>query len=237
MTDPDQNRWALQPIWAWHEQIPQVWRNGGDVLSADQTRVTFTDPKTVEAVQWIGDLQHVHGIVGGGVPDGSAAMIIVHPGWYGFTKTFNFDVGYAQPPIPVGGQQASRSYYQELVIFRKDPERIEAAWTFVKWLMTPEHIAVWNASTGYLPTSRDVLETDLYATWLAENPGMTAWLEMLNYVRGLPRFDGFDPIGGLFMEALFRVLSGETTAQVALSAVQDAAQSLLDEALARRRAN
>ena len=60
---------------------------------------------------------------------------------------------------------------------------------------------------------------------------------MLNYVRGLPRFDGFDPIGGLFMEALFRVLSGETTAQVALSAVQDAAQSLLDEALARRRAN
>jgi len=229
LTDPEKRTYALQPVWAWQSQVPWVWRAKADIISQDGTKVTFTDKKTVAAVQWMGDLEAIHAVTGGSVPAGTAAMIVVHPGWYTFSQSFEFEVGYAQPPIPANGQHISRSYYQELVIFRSNRESEEAAWQFIKWLMAPENIAVWNASTGYLPTSRAVLETDIYSTWLRENPGMKPWIKSLENIRTLPRMPGFGEIGSLFGQALNKVRAGEASAYVALSEVQERAQAKLDE--------
>lgn len=80
LTDPNSGRYGFQPSWPGYMSIQWVWRNGGDIISADLTRASFTQPETVEAVQWLGDLEYRHGVVGGGVPEGSAAMIVVHPG-------------------------------------------------------------------------------------------------------------------------------------------------------------
>src|SRR5690606_1404204 len=127
------------------------------------------------------------------------------------------EVGYAMPPVPEGGVQTTRSYYQELAITRSNAEREQAAWTFLKWLMAPEQIVKWNVNTGYLPVSRDVLETVEFQDWLRDNPGVTAWLDMLNYIRGLSRMPGSGEVRGLFMEALNEVRSGESSALAALS--------------------
>ncbi len=40
-----------------------VWSNGADWLNADHTKVTITDPKFVEALQWVADLGLVDGVV------------------------------------------------------------------------------------------------------------------------------------------------------------------------------
>lgn len=229
LTDSGRGKYALQPIWSPFELLPHVWQNRGDILSPDAARITFTDAKTVEAVQWIGDWERVHRLVGGSVPAGTASMIFIHPGWYEYSRTFNFEVGYAPLPIPAGGQQATRSFYQELVIFRSQTESEAAAWTFMKWLMSPERIARWNVKTGYLPTNRAVLNTPAYRDWLQANPGMRAWLEMMNYVHGLPRVPGFNTIYDLFMQAVNQVRQGKASARAALAAVQDAAQGELDQ--------
>jgi multiple sugar transport system substrate-binding protein len=39
-----------------------VWSNGADWLDAEHTEVTVTDPKFVEALQWVADLILVHGV-------------------------------------------------------------------------------------------------------------------------------------------------------------------------------
>lgn len=39
-----------------------VWSNGADWLNAEHTEVTVTDPKFVEALQWVADLILVHGV-------------------------------------------------------------------------------------------------------------------------------------------------------------------------------
>ena len=40
-----------------------VWSNGADWLNADHTKVTVTDPKFVEALQWVANLSLVDGVV------------------------------------------------------------------------------------------------------------------------------------------------------------------------------
>ena len=233
LSDPEKGLYALQPIWWWGEQLPFVWMNGGEVISADGKKVTFTDPKVVEAVQWYGDLQHVHNVIGADVPSGRAAMIWVHSGWFEFSKSFAFNVGYAKLPRPADGKFATRSFYQELTITRNTPERIEAAWTFLKWLMDPETIVHWNIITGYLPTSRAVVNTRAYRAWLTENPGMQAWLDMMNYVRGWPRM-GFDGVGAQFQAAMDKVCTGQASARVALEEVQAKAQAEWDKELTHK---
>ncbi|HVF26342.1 MAG TPA: sugar ABC transporter substrate-binding protein, partial [Anaerolineales bacterium] len=42
----------------WAVWLPYVWMNGGDVLSADGTQCTLTEPAAVEALEWYGDFIH-----------------------------------------------------------------------------------------------------------------------------------------------------------------------------------
>lgn len=230
VTDPEKGWYGFHPSWPAYMTVQWIWRNKGRLLAEDQKTATFTDPRTVEALQWYVDLHTRHGVVGGSVPDGTAAMIVVHPGWYGYSKSFAFDVGTALPPIPKDGQRASLSYYKELVVFRTTPERQEAAWTFIKWLMQPERLADWCVTTGYLPVSRAALETKTYQDYLNANPAVLAWVDELNYVRHFPAVPGYGEMLGVFQQAIDQARQGENDAYSILSSLQDKAQAILNEA-------
>jgi len=231
LTDPEKEQYALQTGWQSWVMIQWVWRNKGRVVSEDGKTVTLTNEQVVEATQWLAELGSIHNVVGGSVPAGTAAMIVVHPGWYGDALNFDFEIGTAPPPVPADGEQASLSYYKDLCIFRSSPEREEAAWEFIQWLMAPEQLAIWCAETGYLPVSRDVLGTDRYSAFLSKNPGVMPWIDQLNYLRdpGPQRSTGWWDVVSYFHQALTQVRKGETSAYVALSELQEAAQAKLDE--------
>ncbi|HEX6972645.1 MAG TPA: ABC transporter substrate-binding protein [Limnochordia bacterium] len=228
LTRPDEGRFGAQVGWAGYIAVQWLWRNGGGLVSEDLTQATLTDPRTVEALQWYVDLEVEHGVAGGGVPQGTSAMIVVHPGWYGLAQTFPFEFGTGPAPIPQGGQRASLSYYKELVIFKTEPVRQEAAWRFVKWLMAPEQNAVWATRTGYLPISRAVLQTERYREYLRANPRLNPWLDELNHIRSFPYIPAYGQILALLEQAIGRIRQGEAAYPV-LSSLQPRAQALLDE--------
>lgn len=90
LTDPERGRWGFEPGWPGYMSIQWVWRNGGGLVSDDLRQALFDQPETVEAVQWLADLERVHRVTGGHVPAGTAGMIVVHTGWFEFAKTFPF---------------------------------------------------------------------------------------------------------------------------------------------------
>lgn len=233
LTDADSGQYSFH-LWGFpYMSVQWIWRNNGSLVSEDLRRVTFTDPRTVDALQWYGDLVVNHRIAGGSFADGSAAMMVTHAGWYGQFKDFSFEADASYPPISETGTRASLNYYKELVIFRSTPEKEQAAWTFVKWLMEPENLAHWAVETGYLPVSQTALGTDTYQHYLQENPKLLAWIEELAYLRGFPYLTSWGQILELFGQASSAVRSGQASAATALEGLQGAAQAILDREWAR----
>jgi multiple sugar transport system substrate-binding protein len=218
--------YGFQRLSANYQVIQWIWRNGGNIVSEDETKATFTDPKAIEALQWFADLSLVHSVVGGNFSDGTAAMFVSHPGWYQANEGYwSFEPGTAPTPIPQGGTRASSSYYKEFVLFRSTPEKQEAAWTFLQWLMEPDRIAEWYVTTGYLPVSREILMTSTYQFHLMENPWLNPYVAELDYTRD--QID--DNVLQLFSEAVSLAVSGKMTAQGAMEAMQPTVQLYLDE--------
>ena len=55
----------------------------------------------------------------------------------------------------------------------------DGAWDFIKFCSSPEMMAQWTFSTGYLPVSKDVESLDMYKAYLNENPGFALIMDEL----------------------------------------------------------
>ncbi|NLN28798.1 MAG: extracellular solute-binding protein, partial [Firmicutes bacterium] len=228
LTDPERGRWGFEPGWPGYMSIQWVWRNGGGLVSDDLRQALFDQPETVEAVQWLADLERVHRVTGGHVPTGTAGMIVVHTGWFEFAKTFPFTFGTDPAPISETGQRASLSYYKELVLFRSTPEREEAAWRFIRWFSEPEQQAQWGERTGYLPVNRQALQLESYQQYMRDNPRLLPWITELDDIRNFPLTPAWGQILQMFESALTQVRQGQAAGTV-MAAAQSAAQAILDE--------
>ena len=72
-------------------------------------------------------------------------------------------------------------------------EQKRAAWTFMKFLISPEITAYWSAKTGYVPVRKSAVETQIWKQFLVENPDAEIPLKQLEY--GV-----FDPQLGVWYE-------------------------------------
>lgn len=64
--------------------------------------------------------------------------------------------------LPTGGNAA--------IITAKDPEKVKAAWEYIKFVTGPRGQQVTAEITGYLPTNRQVLKTEYMGQFYADNP-------------------------------------------------------------------
>ncbi len=161
---------------------------------------------------------------------GRTAMFIHSNGtvpWVRQSATFPWGTA----PVPAGTRPASTVAGLDLAIFREATQAEQrAAWTFTKWLLSPEVNARWSAAAGYLPVRQSTLETPSMQAYLQEaahekasgiesldrlvfDPGIPAWNDMRNFVS----------------EAVEKVLLLGTDPQQALDeAVQKSKQAILD---------
>lgn len=98
----------------------------------------------------------------------------------------NFEINTAFLPkakeygVPTGGCN--------LVITSKasDKEK-QAAWEFIKWITSPEQAAISTVTTGYVPTSKTVTETEAIQNLFKERPQFKVALDQLeSYGHGRP---------------------------------------------------
>jgi multiple sugar transport system substrate-binding protein len=211
----------------WSTQA-MIESHGGRLLgcSAGHSAPAFDSPAAAGGIQYWSDMVH----------DGDALNVLWNQGQQAFVAgqvaTFittiakrdtlqtsvKFDLrattfptfGKTRPRLPAGGNA--------LMVFSQAPEKRAAAIEFIKYLESPEALAIWTKGTGYIPTNPRAREA--LADFLQKNAMERVAMDQTPLVVPWTSFPGKD---GLAAEqelfgALQRSLSGETPAATALGA-------------------
>lgn len=163
--------------WLFEAMISQA---GGQLLNADGTDIAFDNDKGLDALKTFrrfvteGGMQLIDweqsrqqfGAGKIGIYVASPANLAQVTGMVGGKYDLRTTVFPISDPaagrIPTGGNAA--------VILSKDPAKQKAAWTFLKYVTSPEAQKVVVQMTGYLPTNIRASGPDYLGPWYEQNP-------------------------------------------------------------------
>jgi len=163
-----------------------TWQFGGDWIADDNSTVLWTDPPAVEALEFMQNMYN-EGIAtyeGGATLYSSEKCGMFMESTAALTNLIDsapYDLGNALMPykvrqqVPVGGGV--------LVIFKNasQPEK-DAAWKFIKFMVSEESQIYWSKSTGYMACSTAALNSkELQDLW-AKDPRFKTAYEQLPYI-------------------------------------------------------
>lgn len=105
--------------------------------------------------------------------------------WPGATE---FEIGAIE--MPTFGESRSLALGGNvLVILTQDPQRVAAAWEFIKAMTTTENIATFSLATGYLPIRRSSVETEQAQQAIADNEMYAVAFQQLDYTWAYVHFE------------------------------------------------
>ncbi len=211
-----------------------VLQNGGQIMNEGSTEVQFDSPEGLEALKYwksltdegimpvgLHDLAEKHFLAGSvGIYLGSSTRL---GKWYG---QLDFDFGTAFLPkkktyaVTMGGATVA--------LFPSTPEKEEATWKFIEWLLGSENIAEWAANTGYIPTTASALKTLIVQKLFLEKPEYRPAFEQLKYVQNYEHFSAMGTLDRTFYEMLDKV---EREALTPEEALKEAAEIITDDML------
>ncbi|MCU7496659.1 MAG: ABC transporter substrate-binding protein [Ignavibacteria bacterium] len=220
-------------IWMILQWEPYLWQAGGRVINPEQTRVEFNSQAGVKALLLWKELYTglnltnytlTHNM---GFASGSLAMIMDGP-WDlpEFRKMNNKD--WAVASLPAGPvKKATYLAGEHLAIFKQSRHPKEA-WTFLKWVISPDVQAMFSEASGYLPVRRSTLELKAYKDFLERDPAMKAFVEQipLGQARGVIDYHRVE-INQIIASAVEDCIIGKTDIKTALDAAAEKSNRLL----------
>lgn len=225
-----------------------VWSNGADWLNADHTKVTVTDPKFTEALQWVADLSLKQGVVPtseeeSSLPsfqrfmDGKVAMMGVGPwnqGGFWADAKFNWDL----MPWPVSPATGERAVWYGGIGFgvANSSKDKEDASNLAAFLAFNEDAQRTNMEQGQaVPNLIDMAKNE----YLKSDKAPANKEEFIRIIedygrRATQTYTYNSEWFGLFNSNLASVWTGEQTAEEYAASVQDEMQQMLDEGIAEQ---
>ena len=212
--------------------------NGGQYFNHDYGgEVYYDQPSTLGAVMLLDEMVNKLHVMPPGVIDanaaatafftGHAAMMVLSTGALTFVRSnmkSPFRVAFMpyniQPAAPIGGGS--------LIIPKgNSPTRVAAAWTLIKWLVSPDIAGRWSRFTGYFAPRIAAYDLPEMKSYLAKYPNAKVALEQLKYA--VPWFDTFETVAvrKAMENQVQAVLSGRATPQAAVVAAQASAEALM----------
>ncbi len=242
LTDPAKNQYGYGYSVAGSEDTtwqfwPHLWQNGGEILNEDGTEAVFNSEAGVEALTFLRDmavddksiyLDQTDTKYGELFAAGSIAMMTSGP-WQ------LYDLGIAGTPygvtiLPgVDGNHETVSGPDIWVLFdHQDKNREYWAYEFTKFLTAAEQDERWNVEIGNLPLRSSSIESDAFATQVANFPGldiMAANGENAKHAR--PTVAGYVGLSEAIGSAISHVMQGDGDPKEALDqAVVEANEAL-----------
>ncbi len=225
-----------------------VWSNGGDWLNADHTKVTVTDPKFVDALQWVADLNLVDHVVPTpeeqtALPDyqrfvdGKVAMMGIGPwnqgGLWNDAK-FNWDI-MPWPVSPDTGDEAI--WYGSIGFAVSNASKYKQdASNLAAFLAFNEDAQKTNIEKGQaIPNLIDMAKNDYLTTDKAPANKQEFVRIIEDYGRRATQTYTFNSDWfGLFNQNVASVWTGEMTAAEYTASIQDEMQQMLDKGIAQQ---
>ena len=118
-------------------------------------------------------------------------------------------VDYAVFPFPVAQKPAAVLGGENFFLCHTTPERTQAAWTFLEYVLSPEFQIPWAIGTGYLPISQNVRQSSEYQQFIAKNPNIVTFLDQMAWAKARPIIPGYTYVSESFGRAIEATLLGE----------------------------
>lgn len=155
----------LKVLTAWRQWVDDGWCSAPAVTSAGSAmREAFFQGKLASFFASSGSMS---GIITNATEAGIEVGVAFLPTW---------DIQTA----PTGGGNIA------IIEANTTKEQQDAAWEFISFLMTDEQIALNSATTGYLPTTKTSVETDVIKELWAKTPQYQVPFEQLATAQELP---------------------------------------------------
>ena len=212
--------------------------NGGEYYNPGYGgEVYYTQPSTIGAVRLIDAFVHKWHVMPEGVTDANAvttaffqgrtAMMVLSTGSLSFVRD-NMKTPYRTAFMPRALVNAAPIGGGSLLIPRgNSPERQAAAWTLVKWLVSPEVAGEWSRFTGYFAPRIAAYDLPVMKDYLAQHPNAKVALAQLAYARGWFATYNTVAVRKAMEDGVQAVLSGKATPEAAMQTAQKQADELM----------
>jgi sn-glycerol 3-phosphate transport system substrate-binding protein len=212
--------------------------NGGEYYNPGYGgEVYYNEPSTVGAVRFIDALVHKWKVMPEGVTDANAvttaffqgrtAMMVLSTGSLSFVRE-NMKTPYRVAFLPRSLVNAAPIGGASLIVPKgNSPERQAAAWTLVKWLVSPEIAGGWSRFTGYFSPRIAAYDLPEMKSYMAEHPDAKVALDQLVYARGWFSTYNTVAVRKALEDAVQAILSGKTTPEAAMAEAQKQADALM----------
>lgn len=211
--------------------------NDALLMNEAGNEVYLNKPPVIEALQFWHDLAYKHKVMPEGTIDwgttpkdflvGKTAIMWTTTGnLTNVRKNAKFDFGVA--PMPKAKRGGSPTGGGNFYLFKSaTPEQQQAAYTFVKWMTSPENAAAWSIDTGYVAVTPAAWETDKMKAYVKEVPTATVARDQLEV--SVAEFSTHDNqrITKLLNDNIQAVLTNAKTAEQAMKDAQRDADRLL----------
>lgn len=209
-------------VFAW---LPFVYSAGGELLENKQPNLV--DSGTIAALQFGANLVK-EGWATLSAPErgfelnnfltGRAAMQVTGP--WTLAQLRQTDTDYDVFPFPVCKKRAAVVGGENLFVFKTAPEREQAAWEFLEYVLSKEFQTEWALKTGYLPVNLEAQQSEKYQAFVQENPVLEVFLKQMNWARSRPIIPGYTRISENFGRAIEASLLDKQNPKDALQASQ-----------------
>lgn len=210
----------------WH-LWPQLWQNGGSILSADQKTATFNSDAGVKALDFwramaIDDKSVYLDQTDEKYPpllyDGKVAMILGGPWLLYDLKDRKVSYGATRLPGTSGDHQTVSGPDVWVAFDHQDAARAKATTDFLLWLTSAPIDEKWNLAFGNLPLRSSERDSAAFATWAKDfAPGAQVFFDNLqNAKTPRPTVEGYTEMSKYVGEAISKVLQGQADSKSAL---------------------
>lgn len=231
-------RWGVTISGGWNDWLFEAFvrQNGGELLSYERRSLRFNSPEAIEALRfWVKLTNELkvappHSTWASTPPDfvaGRTAMLYHSTGILTFLKNsakFAFGVAFQPRKKRYGVEVGGGNFF----IFREIPKvRQDAAWRFIRWMVTPERAAHWSMASGYIAVRRSAYELPAMKEFVAKNPEYLVARDQLQYAFGKMMAPNFQRLREILKRALDDATGGRVAPDVALYRAQEEAERAL----------
>jgi len=215
--------------------------NGGAVINADRTKMTFAEPEAIEAVEMLRSLAQ-EGITRNlsitaqmeGMAAGNTAMYLQTSAIQGFLVNGaedNFELRAAAMPAFGDKPVKPSNSGSALSLHSTDPAKQRAAWELMKFLTSKRGYTIITSEIGYLPLRPEIVEDPEYlGEWVKDHPLLQPNLAQLKNLAPYVPLPGpnYLQIGISMMDAMEMATFGEDDdVKAILTEAQERTQRLM----------
>jgi len=221
-------------VWQYEAML---WEAGGDILNTDNTQAVFNSEAGVRALTMLKDIKddgsmHLDFHPDAGVSEnlfnaGKIGMMITGPWDLSSFPNVNYGVVY-MPSFDPGGSHETIAGPDNWVIFDNGTERVNAAWDFLKFMVSPDQVFQDSIDTGHLPIRASVEKMSGFSAFDKKYPGEGTFASNLsNVTKARPQVPQYPQVSSALGQALAKVLTSDADPKQALDEAAQTADGKL----------